>query len=125
MGEIHPLKGVYNDFVTIIDRCVIKYNKKAKVNETLEITRSAEQYITALHNEDTFFSYMNYDKDLLNKVGITDESLIELYKDNRRNIPSQYRDELLKLKRKRIIDTYVDEEIKPKNITWKCKAADS
>lgn len=108
MGDIQPLKGVYDDFVKIIDSCVVKYNKKAKVNETLEITRNAEQYITALYNEDTFFSYMTYDEDLLKKVGITDESDIERYMENRRNIPTKYHDELLVLKRKRVIENYIE-----------------
>lgn len=106
--EINPLQGIYQEIKTIIDNSVIKYNTKARKYETLEITRSADQYISALLGEDTFYSYMTYDKEFMSKLGIVDIKTVELYMDNRRNIPEIYHDRLLKMKREKVIKDYVE-----------------
>ena len=108
MAESNPLTGLYNDFVTIVNECVIKYNKKARIYETTEMTKAGDQYISALYKEDNFFSYMTYDRHFLIQVGITDEQLITKYMENRRNIPDIYHEQLLLLKRKDVVDTYVE-----------------
>lgn len=104
--EINPLRGVYDDFISIIRDSIIKYDYEARKYETLEMTKSADQYISARLGEDNFYSYMTYDKSMLISLGITDPTTIELYMDNRRNIPEMYHDRLLEKMRMKIINEY-------------------
>lgn len=107
--DINPLNGLYVDFTEIIKKCVIKYDNKANKYETLDITKKAERYISAYLKEDNFYSHMNYNRDFLIKLGITDTKTLELYEDNRRNIPNKYHDKLLEMQREKIVSEYIEE----------------
>ena len=105
--EINPLSQLYQDFIVIINQCVVKYNTLADKNETLETRRKADEYIRAYLKEDSFNTYYRYDMDLLGQVlGLTDENDILPYYYDRNKIPTNYRNTLLELTRKNIVDNY-------------------
>ena len=109
MAEINPLRGLYNDFVNIANDCVIKYSTKADEYETLDTQRSSELYVGAKLCTDNFFYYGHYEKELLNQIGITEPAILEQYLASINNIPTRYHDQLLALKRAKIISEYVEQ----------------
>ena len=79
--QMNPLYGVYSEFQKILDTLVIKYSYLAEESETFEIKKAADTYITSKNNLDTFFTYRDYTFDELYAVGITNVSLIEIYRN--------------------------------------------
>lgn len=108
MAEINPLKGLYTNLTNIAKSTVIKYTSLATEKETVETKRDSELYIGAKLRTDTFFFYAQYEEELLRKVGINDKERIEQYTSSIDSIPYQYRDQLLELKREKIIREYVE-----------------
>ena len=108
MAEINPLKGLYTDLTNIAKSAVIKYTALATEKETVEMKRDSELYIGAKLRTDTFFFYGHYEEELLRKVGINDKNLIDQYTSSIDSIPYQYREQLLALKREKIISEYVE-----------------
>ena len=102
------LNSVFNNLKYIINSLVIKYDKKAKLYETLEIKREADKYISALLKQDTFNSYVKFDLDVIINSGVSDTELAELYSKNKNNIPIEKRDEIINLQRQKIINNYVE-----------------
>lgn len=107
--ELNPLQNLYDDFVKIIDYVEIKYNNQAAKYETVELMKNAAKYISAVREEDDFFYYLEYPEWMLNLVGIHDVDLIKVYTIDRRSIPVEYQLSLLKLMRKNIISSYVEQ----------------
>lgn len=106
--ELNPLQNLYEDFVKIIEYVEIKYNNKAAKYETTEIMNKALQYISAVREEDDFYSYLEYQEWMLNLVGIHDKNKVAEYINDRRLIPVEYHSALLKLMRKTVIELYVE-----------------
>jgi hypothetical protein len=109
---INPLSNMHDYILDIISNSVIKYKYKELENETLEMTMAADKYMDALLEADNFYTHLHYEPELLlspeaNIVGlITDPDRLEAYEEDRRNIPEEYHDILLELKRKKIIEEY-------------------
>ena len=106
--ELNPLQNLYNDFMKIIAYVEIKYNNKAAKYETLEMTKKADEYIAAMRHEDTFLSYLDWKEWMFNKVGIQDVNEIAVYMEDRRRVPEKYRSALLEVRRKSIIESYIE-----------------
>lgn len=106
--QMNPLSGIYSEFKKILNSIVIKYSYLAEEYETFEIKKEADMYISCKDKIDTFFTYRNYTIDELYAVGITDVSLISRYTENNGylQIPESYRDALLQIRRKSIIENY-------------------
>ena len=107
-SKMNPLYGVYSDFQKILNSLVIKYSYLAEEGETFESKKNADMYLTCRDGLDTFFTYRDYTPEEFYAVGITDASLIAQYSinDGYKLIPDQYRDPLLKNRRKSIIQNY-------------------
>ena len=45
--QVNPITQLYNDFITILDKSVIKYKNEAEKFETVETKKSADGYIMA------------------------------------------------------------------------------
>lgn len=108
MAEINPLRGLYTDIVNMTKNTVVKYTYLAASKETVDTKRESELYIGARLQTDSFFYYGSYEEELLRKVGITNQGLLDLYSSSIDDIPYQYRDQLLMLKREKIISEYVE-----------------
>lgn len=107
--EVNPLKQLYTDFITILKSSTIKYKVEADKYETLEMKKSADEYINASLYQDTFNSYYRYNRDVLADVlNLTNEDEISLYEMDRSKIPYNRRDLLLKKQRQYVIDNYVE-----------------
>jgi len=102
------LESVINNLRYIIDKIVVKYDKKAKSFETLNTKREADRYIIAMLGQDNFNSYLTFDRDVLIASGVTSNELLEKYMNDKNSIPVEKRDELVRLQRKKIIDNYVE-----------------
>lgn len=112
---INPLSNMHDDIIEIISKSVIKYKYKEMQYETLEITKAADTYIDAMLEKDNFYTHLTYERELLLNpdVGIPNIKdnvpLLDMYMENRRNIPEEYHDKLLELKRKKIISEYEEQ----------------
>lgn len=114
--QINPLKQLYSDFVTILEQCVVKYKVDADNAETLDTKKEADAYITAMLKQDSFYTYYKYDRTAIAEaLGLTDETEITYYVNNRDEIPFKYRDDLVAIQRQLIIDNYVE-----KNNYYRC-----
>lgn len=105
--NMNPLGNIYDAFQKILDNMTIKYSVKAEENETLQMTKDANEYLDAVHKRDTFLTYIDYTKhDYLN-VGINDEEIISAALKGRTEVvPRMYRDALLSVRRQRAIDSF-------------------
>ena len=108
--NMNPMYGIFNEFNKIIKTIVIKYSYIAEENETFESKRNADAYIAALMELDNYLTYRDYTVDEFLDIGITNASLISIYTvgDGYLQVPERYRDELLKNRRKRIIQNYIE-----------------
>ena len=89
-----------------INNLVIKNQKRADEDETADIARKAQEYILAYSGRDEFLSYTSWDRSDLTTAGITDEETLIAATNDPNMVPEQYRDYLLQMRRKRIIDEY-------------------
>lgn len=98
-----------NNIRSLVDSSVVKFNKTAKDNETLDSTRNADTYISAMMETDSFRTYANFDIEALENAGLKEPEydLAKLSKD-KNLIPQNKRDAVVKAQRKFIIDTYVE-----------------
>ena len=102
------MRGLYNDFITIISESVIKYSSKADEYETLDIRKSANEYINAKNATDNFFMYTEYTDDMFYAAGVSQISTIEYYREDLKRVPELTREKLLILKRSAVISSYVE-----------------
>lgn len=109
---INPLANMHDSVLTIIRESVIKYKYKELEYETIEITKSADRYISASLLKDNYYSYLHYDEEVLIEVipslKYNTDTLL-YYKENRRNIPEEYHNDLLNAQRRKIIETYEEQ----------------
>lgn len=96
MAEVNLLTQLYNDFITVLQQAVIKYNILAEKYETLETKRDADAYVNACLMKDKFNTYLRYDRDIIADVFNLDmtyqyDIVDEYYNDNSK-IPYNLRD---------------------------------
>lgn len=107
--QINPLKQLYTDLMKIVSSSEVKYKVLADKYETIETKKSADAFIKASRGEDSFDTYYRYDMNLIAEVcNTTDEDVIESYHYDRKLIPYEYRDLLLRKTRAKIISEYVE-----------------
>ena len=108
LDNTNPLEDLYMDFERIIRQTVIKYQTLAEGYETFESKANADQYQAALEKKDTFYSYNNYSLDDVREAGLMYSSILieEVLHGHFTDIPSQYQQKLLEVKRKHIIDDF-------------------
>lgn len=103
------LETIYSNMRKIIIGSTIKFNAEATKKETLETTRKADRYISALNAEDTWRSYPSFDPRAFYNIGIFDELLVTKYIDDKELVPPDVRARLLEEQRKLTIADYVEE----------------
>lgn len=103
------LETIYSNMRKIIIGSTIKFNAEAAKNETLETTRRADRYITALSAEDTWRSYPSFDPRAFYNIGIFDEILVAKYIEDKELVPPDVRGRLLEEQRRITISDYVEE----------------
>ena len=119
LDYINPLSNLYNEFLIMLDNMVIKYNCKADVYETTEMTRNADGYLDAIQKKDTFLTYNDYTDEDFDAVGLYDYDIRKKALTDVRAIPvdnyneitgkgTQYRQKLLERRRQQVIDEYVE-----------------
>lgn len=85
---------------------VIKQNTQAQKYETIESSENFDTLYQVKHELDTFKTY-HYIYAEMYEAGMTNDE-IEKYINNQDEIPIKYQDKLLNIRRKYIIDTYVE-----------------
>ena len=106
--EQNPICRLYEDIIRIVDSMVIKMSVEADKYETLESKSAGDRYIAAVEGIDTFPIYDDYTEDDYIQVGIKDRAMLDACLANRMNTPSGYRGALLRIRRQREIDNYVE-----------------
>ena len=107
--QANPITQLYNDFITILDKSVIKYKNEAEKFETVETKKSADGYIMAYLQEDKFETYYRYEREVIaNVMTLTNERDIDFYYYDRDKIPFQYRDEMVRQQRKYVLESYTE-----------------
>ena len=107
--QINPITQLYNDFITILDKSVIKYKSKADVYETVETKKASDAYIRAYLNEDKFETYYRYERDIIADIlMLSDDREIDIYYYDREKIPLKYRDAILNRERQYIVNSYIE-----------------
>jgi hypothetical protein len=101
-------KEFIDKLISFVGGLVIKYQKLADDNETMESSRYSRRYIMAYQEMDQFTFYEYYSEDQLRAVGITDDNLIAACLTDINNVPIEYQPALLLIKRDYILSTYVE-----------------
>ena len=109
LDNINPMANLYKDYIKILKSITIKYSYLAEKNETFETKKAADGYIEAMEGNDHIFTYDDYTENELLKVEIYDyKTRQEILRGNIHAVPKDKRDALLKLRRQRTIDNYVE-----------------
>lgn len=107
--QINPITQLYNDFITILDKSVIKYRTEAEKYETVETKKAADGYMMAYMQEDKFETYYRFEREVIaNVMTLTSERDIDFYYYDRDKIPIQYRDEMLRQQRQYVVNSYTE-----------------
>nr|DAF63258.1 MAG TPA: hypothetical protein [Myoviridae sp. ctXXl13] len=105
--RVNPLQGMYFNYEEIIKGTEIKYMYLAIKDETLESRKEVDGYTDAYYKKDEFENY-SYDKEEYNQIGITDNSVIRGYIQDKRTVPPNIQELLLEKKRESIINSYIE-----------------
>ena len=107
--NLNPIGNLYKSFLTILKNVTIKYSSKGEAFETKETKMNADQYLDALNQKDTFYSYIDYTRQDYLTVGLTDEKILaKALQGDTSVVPERYHLALLDIKRKRVLDTFVE-----------------
>ena len=86
-------------------KLIIKNNTRAEENETTESLKNARRYIMAAENKDSYESHKDWTREELLESGVPID-LISKILNGDIEVPNEYRDYLLSIKRRNIIDSY-------------------
>ncbi len=103
---MNTVEYIYRDLKDLLETVVIKYDRSAKDNETVESRRNSDMYISAKLEMDTFNSHVRFSKDAIRNCGIFDEDLVEKYHLDKKLIPDTMRQRVLREERFLIIENY-------------------
>lgn len=106
---MYIMDTIFNDFKNIIGTIVIKYEKKGKALDTIEITKASDRYVSAMLMEDTFNTYQNFDLEAIESAGVLDIDLARQYAQDKYSIPMSLRDAIVINQRNIIIRDYVEQ----------------
>jgi hypothetical protein len=93
------------ELIAMMANVVVKREDLANAGETLDTLRNYEEYAAVIRGSDTFDTYLNFEVDLLEAVGLTTAQIAEALK-SKRNIPYELRDALVELKREKILEEF-------------------
>lgn len=94
---------VLKELKEMISTIIVKLDCEAERNETLETRKAADEYIVAMKQQDSFYSYENYSMYALSKL-----ELDSYYMTDKRMIPKKYRTDLVRYQRQFVIGSYVE-----------------
>lgn len=100
------LDTLFKDLQTIMKSVVIKFEKYAKENETVDSLRESDRYISARNAEDTFHTYQTFDVPAITNAGVLDPVLAKTYAKDKYLIPDGLRETVVEEQRKLIINSY-------------------
>lgn len=103
------LDTVLTNMQKIINDVVIKYDRDAKKNETLEMRKESDIYISAYYGQDSFISYPSFTREVLISAGITDLTLLNECVKDKKKIPMEFREKVIKEQRAKILREYVEQ----------------
>lgn len=93
-----------------IPKIVIKYKSKARVYETIESKKLGDQYIAAKQETDNWVTYPKFKKASLIEAGFSDMDAIKM-SVNKELIPYEKRNDVIIAERKRVISSYVEQNL--------------
>lgn len=109
------LQTLLKHLTTVIDSAVVKYDKTAQENETLQSRRIADYYEAAVTKTSEFYSYDRFSQDAIINAGVPVYDIANYeqgqytamtYVADKERIPVQYRDRVVEEQRKIIISNY-------------------
>lgn len=104
---LNPMANVYHDFVEILKNVTIKYSYIAESNEREDAKSRGDEYLDSYNKRDSYLNYSDYLYEDYIAVGLTDSNIIsEAMRGNNEIVPIMYRDALLNIRRKRVINNY-------------------
>jgi len=105
---MYILDTIFRDLRTIINTIVIKYDKKGKELDTLDIVRESDRYISAKLAQDSFNTYQSFDIDVIVAAGINDLEFATKCNADKYLIPLTKRNDVVSKQREKVINTYVE-----------------
>lgn len=103
------LDTLIKNIKTMVIGSVIKYNKLAKTNETLESLKASDIYLAAREETDSFITYPEFHIDAIINAGLVEPQYNSLLLSRDKNkIPEEFRNAVVKEQRKIVIRDYVE-----------------
>lgn len=101
---------IFDNIKILLDNIIIKMTNEAnQYDNDINLFRISERYVAAKREVDSFSSHFMYESEILIKAGITDPQVIETCESDKYKIPYNKRDLVLKYKREKIINEYVEQ----------------
>lgn len=101
------LKSLYADLLTIIKGSVIKRQDLASEGETLESARAFDVYLACVNGSRYLYTFPKFDKDIL--LNYLDPIRASEAMRDRKTIPTELQDAIVREQSQRVIDTYVEQ----------------
>lgn len=92
--DYHFLKSTYDNLLYMIKNITIKREDLARANATTESYAAWQMYMAAVEGDDNFYNYLWIPDEAIDKSNIPN-SLKDLCKKDKENIPEQYRAEIV------------------------------
>lgn len=99
------LKSLYADVTSMLGRLVVKRYDLAHKEETMETARSFELYRACSLGIATFYSFQEFDSDILYQV-LDPATAVQVMKHGTKYIPEEYRQEIIRQQVPRIVERY-------------------
>ncbi|MCM1230268.1 MAG: hypothetical protein NC489_09045 [Ruminococcus flavefaciens] len=100
------LKSLYSDLLSIIQGSVVKRLDLAREGETLESARDFDVYLACVNGTRYFYTFPEFDEDIL--ANYLDPVRVAEARRDRKTIPEELRDAIVRDQSQRVIDTYVE-----------------
>ena len=105
-----------NQMKKLLSSIVVKRSVEAKRYDTASITRAADEYLMVRGGLDEFTSYVNFDVEVYESLGISG-ALMSAYMEDKEKIPYALRGAIVRAQRQFILSNYVE-----KNDYYRCLA---
>ena len=105
---MYLIDNIFNEIKLIIPTLTIKFDKEAKLLDTLETLKESDRYVSAILKIDSFNTYRQFDSQSIINAGVTNLELVRQYSENKLLIPYNLRDIIIEKQRELIISNYVE-----------------
>jgi len=105
---MYLINNIFNEINLIIPTITIKFEKEAKLLDTVDILRESDKYVSAVLGLDSFNTYRQFNIEVIINAGVINLDLAKEYSEDKLKIPYNLRDIIILKQREYIINNYIE-----------------